>query len=163
MVLTEPFRADQIERELPQATRDALLDCILAWGSLDGALSMLLARVSGLSFPEAAEAIGRESGTAKLNKMRELMLERGANEVAAVIRKHKKTYEKRIVPRNRIAHARVAGVWTKDPDYIVFAVFERHLTDQLAIDLIPIQEVRRSTHWARALIDMALTLVDATG
>ncbi|MDR6790794.1 hypothetical protein J2Y58_004177 [Sphingomonas sp. BE138] len=163
MTLKEPFKPEQVDREIPQAIRDAMLNCVLAWGSLDGALSMLLARVTGMSFSEAADTIGKDSGTVKLNKMRDAMLERGANDVAAAIRKHKKAYEKRIAPRNRIAHARVAGVWTKDPDYIVFAVFESHLTDQLAIELVPIQEVRRSTHWATAMTAMALRIVDVAG
>ncbi len=156
-----PFQSDQVERDVSQAARDVMLNCILAWAALDGALSMLLARVSGMSYPDAAEAIGRESGTSKLNKIRDVMLEAGAIEVAALIRKHKKAYEKRIVPRNRIAHAKLAGAWKNDSEFLVFAVFERHQTDSLAIDLIPLQEIKRSAHWANALTAMALRVVDA--
>lgn len=123
---------------------------------------MLLARVAGMTFPDAADAIGKESGSSKLSKMRKIMIENGAADVAAIIRRHKKTYEKRIVPRNRIAHARVSGIWMQDEDYVVFMVFERHLEIQLAIEMIPLQEIRRSTAWAKAVTGMALRLVDAT-
>jgi hypothetical protein len=48
-------REEDIVRELEQRHRDAMLDLVLAWGELDGALGMLLSVASGTPMADGAE------------------------------------------------------------------------------------------------------------
>jgi hypothetical protein len=47
MTSYQTFNPAEITHDLEQRHRDAMLDLVLAWGSLDGALGMLLASVQG--------------------------------------------------------------------------------------------------------------------
>jgi hypothetical protein len=43
-----------------------MLDLILAWGSLDGALSILMATIAGENLPDEVDRIGKKKGSMKL-------------------------------------------------------------------------------------------------
>ena len=139
-----------------------MLDLVLAWGSLDGAFGMLLSCVRELPLDQGAELIGRLPNSAKLAKICKVLRDvpGGAN-AARTMRKHKKNYELYSRPRNRIAHSRCVGIWKQDRNFIVFATFDKVADGELAVDLIPIQEMRRAARWGRDMTDMALKLVDA--
>ncbi len=111
---------------------------------------------------QGAELIGRRPNSAKLAEVCKVLRKApGGADAARIVKKHKKNYELHSRPRNRIAHSRCVGVWTRDRDVIVFATFEKVADNELAIDLIPIQEMQRATRWGRAMRDMALKLADA--
>ncbi len=153
---------NEIEPDLERRHRDAMLDLVLAWGELDGALGMFLSRVLGGPFIQGAELIGRAPGSAKLAEVVKIVRDapNGAD-AARNLRKHKKNYERYSIPRNRIAHSKCVGIWTRNRDFIVFAAFEKVGDNALALDAIPIQEMQRATRWGRAMRDMALKLADA--
>lgn len=149
---------------LEQRHRDAMLDLVLTWGSLDGALGMLLSRVLGLPLVQGADMIGRLRGSAKLAQVQEILRNAPDGESAArKIKKHKKDYERHSFARNRIAHSHCAGFWTRDPEFIVFAAFERFGADALALDAVPIEVMQRATRWGRAMTAFATKLADAPG
>ncbi len=153
---------NEIEPDLERRHRDVMLDLILAWGELDGALGMFLSRVLGVSFVQGAELIGRVSGSAKLAEVVKIIRDvpNGAD-AARNLRKHKKNYERYSIPRNRIAHSKCVGIWTRNKDFIVFAVFEKVDDNLLALDAIPIQEMQRATRWGKAMTALALKIADA--
>jgi len=143
--------------------RKAMLDLVLAWGSLDGALGMLLSRFLGVPMHLGAEEFGKRPGSAKFAEMIKLLREtEGAEKLVKLLRKSKKEYEKFSTPRDRIAHSHCAGIWTKDDDYVVFATFDRFGEEGLAIDAVPIDEMRRATIWAQEFRKFALRIVDKT-
>ena len=152
----------EIEPNLERRHRDVMLDLILAWGELDGALGMFLSRVLGVSFVQGAELIGRVPGSAKLAEVVKIIRDvpNGAD-AARNLRKHKKNYERYSIPRNRIAHSKCVGIWTRNQDFIVFAVFEKVDDNLLALDAIPIQEMQRATRWGKAMTALALKIADA--
>lgn len=49
--------------------RETMPDLVLAWATLDGALAMLLAHVMGACYHEAADSLGKQSGSGKLGEM----------------------------------------------------------------------------------------------
>lgn len=152
---------NDVSPDLEQRHRDVMLDLVLTWGSLDTALGMLVSCVRGLPLDQGAEVIGRRPGSAKLAEVcRHLRNTPGGADAADIMEKHKRSYEQHARPRNRIAHSRCAGYWTRDPEFIVFATFEKVADDELAVDLIPIQEMQRATRWGRAMRDLALKLAD---
>lgn len=152
-----------IQNPIKDFHRAAMLDLILTWGTLDGALSMLAARILGLQMHEAADEIGKLRGSAKIAKMIKVFSEvEEGKTVAKILKKHKKAYEKHSVPRNRIAHAHCVGYSAIDDDYILFAVFERVGEDGLAVDAVPVEEMQRATSWGRNLTKIALRIVDDT-
>ena len=129
--MTEPAAEPAIDPadiapELEQRHRDAMLDLVLAWGSLDGALSMLLSRVLDVPFDQGAELIDKMPSSAKLTEVRKVLRSApgGAN-AARIMKRHKKNYAHHAFPRNRIAHSHCVGVWTRNRHYIVFATFEK--------------------------------------
>ncbi len=162
MPIAPAIDPDDITPNLEQRHRDALLDLVLAWGSLDGALGILLSCVRGLPLDQGAELIGRRPSSAKLAEVCKVLRNApGGADAARIMKKHKKNYELHSRPRNRIAHSRCLGVWTQDRNCIVFAIFEKVANNVLALEAIPIHEMQRATRWGRAMRDLALKLADA--
>ena len=162
MPIAPAIDPDDITPDLEQRHRDAMLDLVLAWGSLDGALGMLLSCVLGLPLDQGAELIGKLPGSARLAKVRKALQNvPGGADAARILKRHKKNYERHSIPRNRIAHSRCVGVWTRDRNYIVFTTFEKVGDNELAVDAIPIEEMQRATRWGKAMTALALKLADA--
>ena len=153
---------NEIEPDLERRHRDAMLDLVLAWGELDGALGMFLSRVLGVSLYHGAELFGRMPGSAKLAEVVKIIRDapNGAD-AARKLRKHKKDYERYSIPRNRIAHSNCVGIWTRNKDIIVFAAFEKVDDNLLALYATPIQEMQRATRWGKAMTALALKIADA--
>ena len=162
MSIAPAFNPNDTTPDLEQRHRDAMLDLVLTWGALDGALGVLLSCVQGLPLDQGAELIGRRPNSAKLDEICKVLRNSpGGADAARIVEKHKKHYELHAHPRNRIAHSRCRGVWTQDRNFIVFMTFEKVADNELAVDLIPIQEMQRATRWGRAMSDLALKLADA--
>jgi len=138
-----------------------MLDLVLAWGELDGALGMLLSVASGVSMADGAERFAKRSGSAKLQDLcKAVRTHPQGDQAARMIRRHKKTYEQYSIPRNRIAHSKCIGFQLADPDFILFAVFEKHDINELIIDAIPIQLMAHATRWGKSMTRVALKIVD---
>ena len=153
---------NDIAPNLEQRHRDVMLDLVLAWGSLDGALGMLLSSLQGNPFDEGAQAIGTSTNSAKLREIRKILQDTpGGADAAGVMEKHEEAYKRHSFPRNRIAHSRCAGIWTQDPRFIVFQNFEKVEENELAVYAIPIEEMQRATRWGEAMTKLALRLADA--
>ena len=149
--LVAELDAGNVALPLKQPHRDAMLALVLAWGTLDGALAMLLATIMGKPYHETADLIGKQNGSAKLAEITRLIKGHAAAEATVkFLKRHKKNYEKYSVPRNRIAHGRCAGYLTRDENYIVFLVFERVGERDLAVDAVPLEELVRARRWGEA-------------
>jgi hypothetical protein len=156
------FNPKDIDPHLTRRHRDLMLDLILAWGSLDGGLRILLSRVLNLDMLTGADLIERMPATAVLVEVRKALRVAGATPAGLrVIKRHEKSYRTHARARNRIAHSRCAGVWTEDRNYLVFAAFERVEDDKLAVDLTPMEEMERATRWGKAMTQLALRISDA--
>lgn len=162
MSLNPVIDPDDVDDTFEQWHRDAMLDLILAWGSLDGALGMLVARVLNVPLDEGAEIIGKTSGSARLDTVRRVLREApGGIDAARMMKRHKKNYERHSFIRNRIAHAHCAGVWRRDRNFVLFAAFEKVGDGALAFDAIPIDEMQRATRWGWAMRNLAIKLTQA--
>jgi len=75
---------------------------------------------------------------------------------ARIMEKHKKSYERHSKPRNRVAHSKCLGIWTRDREFVVFAVYEKAGDELLAIEAIPVAEMYRATRWGKAMTLLAL-------
>lgn len=108
--LNRELEAENYTLPLKPIHREAMLDLVLAWGTLDGVLGMLLAKFLNLPLHEAADEIGKQNGSAKLAEVIKIIsqVEAGKN-FSKLLRKHKKTYEKYSKPRNKIAHGHCPG------------------------------------------------------
>ncbi len=154
---------EKIKTPVLEKHREAMLDLILAWGSLDGALGMMLSVFRGLPMPVGAEEMGKLPGSAKIEEMIKRLKESPTGiDAAKVLKKHKKTYEKFSVTRNKIAHSHCAGYSLENDDYIIFAVFERVGEDNLAVDAVPIDQMKRATNWGQEFTSVLLKMIDKT-
>ena len=96
---------------LEQHHRDAMLDLILAWGNLDGALGILLSTARGLPLDQGAAKFGRSSNPDKLEKLCQwLRKQPGGVVTAGKLEEHISFYRKYSEPRNCIAHSKCVGV-----------------------------------------------------
>lgn len=152
---------DVLRDDLKKRHRDAMLDLILAWGELDGALGMLVSCVLGKPMVEGAEMFGKLPASKKFQEIYKMLRDapNGKN-AARVVKKHKKNYEKYSVSRNCIAHSKCIGVRKSDTDFIIFAKFEKRGENELAVDLVPIQEMHRAEVWGREMTKLAMRIVD---
>lgn len=146
------FDMADLDRDgLSQAAKDAMLDLILAWAHVDGALSLWVGFKFGVRADKAAILLGRSDAQSKLLKLQRLYALEGADQVVAQIRAIRKSYEKQVAPRNIVAHASCRGCLRSEPDRIVFAAYEAVKLGELAIDAVPIEVMERSTRWAHLL------------
>ena len=111
---------------------------------------------------EGAQQIGTLKNSAKLTEVRKILRDApGGADAARIMKRHEKNYELHSFPRNRIAHSRCAGLWTRDRDIIVFQTFANVGENELALDMISIEAVERATRWGRTMTALALKLADA--
>ena len=147
---------------LEQRHREAMLDLVLAWGSLDGALGMLLSSARGQPLEEGAEQFSTLRSSAKLEEVCKVLKNSpGGAGAARTLKKYKKKFERHSQSRNRIAHSHCLGIWTRDPEFIVFLPFEKFADGELACEAIPLQKVRYATQWGYQMKKIALRLEEA--
>jgi hypothetical protein len=160
-IIEKAFSTSNIVRKFEDRHRDAMLEVILAWADLDGAMSILLTNILGIRLVEGAGIVGKMKTSSKFHEIFKIIrdIPSGAD-AAKIIKRQKKTYEELSFFRNRIAHAKCVGIRKDDPDFVVFAAFEKHNDDDLVVDAIPIQEMDRAASWARGMSAMALNLAD---
>ncbi len=166
--LMDELQAADYGSPLKQFQRDTLLDLVLAWGSLDGALTILVSTFTGEALHEAADRMGKLKGSMKILEIVALLegirlTSEVANEMVKKFKKLKKRYEKHSKPRDRIAHAHCCGYLLSDDQYIVFAITEREGQDHMAVEAIPIQEIVDATNFGRTLTTFAIQTAESFG
>jgi len=149
------FDPADVDVEIPAKHREIMLDLILAWGTLDGALGMMMATILQLPYDECAARFGDMPGSAKLREMEKLLRAHGNAEAAAILKKHKKSYERHSVPRNSIAHSHCGGVMRTNREYLVFAPFRRESAHNMLVEAIPLEQMQRATRWGMAMANLA--------
>jgi len=157
------IQPEDVEHELEQRHRDAMLEVILSWASLEGALGMMLARIVGITPVQAAELVEKMPAAARFVEMRRIMLESTAPhalEAAQKLKKHKKSYEALAPVRNMIAHSHCVGYWRPHPDFVVFMTFKKVGPDALAVDGLNVHAMNHATRWARAMRQLAQEISD---
>lgn len=154
---------EDIDREgIQQRHRDVMLDLILTWGSLDGALGIMLSRITGQPLVETAQQFLKSNGSTRFHEMRKaIKAVPGGEGAASKLKKYKKKYEEYADVRNAIAHSHCAGTWKKDHNFLAFAAFEPVDGDQLGLNLIPLEEMIRATDWGRAMIALAVKIANS--
>ncbi len=156
------FSLDKVDPNLTNKHRRTMLDLVLAWGSLDGVIGMLLSAISGKPMADGAQEFGKVASTTKLHFVIKELEKKGASpEVIKTVKKIKKTYERHAAPRNTIAHAHCACISTDDSEYVIFAKYEKVELERLAVDAVPLEQMERATKWARSFQETCLQLVDS--
>jgi hypothetical protein len=159
--LNRELEAENYTPALKPFHREAMLDLVLAWGTLDGALAMLLAQLMQVPYHEAADTIGKQSGSGKLHEMIRLIKQLDSAEKATkFLKQHKKLYERHSKPRNKIAHGHCAGYLLADDSFVVFALFERTGEQGLTVDAVPVEEMERATKWGAAFATFILNMLN---
>lgn len=154
--LLDEIETGEYGSPIKQFHRDAMLDLVLAWGSLDGALTMLVSAFTGEDLHTAAGRLFKLKGTAKILEIARILEEQDEfTEIATRFRRLKKRYEKHSRPRNRIAHSHCAGYLLSDEQYLVFAVAEPEGVDRMVVEAIPVEEIAAATEFGQTLTAFA--------
>lgn len=158
------FDSAKIDRQgLRRKHRLAMIDCILAWASFDSQFRAMITAVEQRPLDEGARDYGRLPTSVGWTKLRQALRDRGATpEVLERINVLRKGFDHHVQPRNFIAHAGCIGTWREDADYIVFAPFEA-TGDGMTILRVPLEEIERSTRWAKAAGELADRILRASG
>jgi hypothetical protein len=154
-----PFDTDDIADLTPKA-RETMLDLVLAWGELDGAISILVAASFGLDPTRGAILLGRASAPEKLLRLKRLYQALGDATTAKAVGDLRGEYEQHSAGRNLVAHSKCLGVRASDPDRIIFASFEVTEATQLAIDDASIPAMLNAVAWAKAHVSQCLEFAD---
>ena len=145
-----------IECDLEQHHRDAMLDLILVWGSLDGAIKTLLSDLKGYNLQEGADRFEKMSASKAIGEIRDVYrnkyghMQEGQS-IASNWRKIKKKYERHSKARNTIAHSHCVGFLKDHPNYIIFLPFKRHADDLMACDCVPMEQMHVAQTWGEKL------------
>jgi len=106
-----------------------MLNLVLSWAELDGAISMMTAAYFGLDTTRATILLGKMSSPMKLLKLRRLQLAFGHTQIASKLKSIRANYEKGADLRNKIAHSKCIGSSRSDPDRVYL---RRSKRDKLA-------------------------------
>jgi len=97
----DQFDLNDLNRDFLSAdAREAMLELILAWAYLDGALALWVAAKFDIPADKCAVLLGRTDGKGKLRKLQTLYDLQGHKDVAAEIRKSGKIYDEQVARRN---------------------------------------------------------------
>ncbi|MEX0364573.1 MAG: hypothetical protein AB3N22_00795 [Ruegeria sp.] len=103
---------------------------------------------------DIADHLERKRGEEKFRFVLELFKEAPASaaktNVLRTFKQQKKKYQKFSKLRNTVAHSKLVGLDDERPGYLKFISFERVRVDELAMDSVPIEEVRRRTAWGQS-------------
>jgi hypothetical protein len=147
----EQFDVTDLAEELSSEARAAMLDLILAWAHLDGALSMWVAVKFGVSFDKLALLLPRQDGASKLLKLAKLYALEGNAGMEEKAREFRKAYEREVQPRNTVAHSNCIGSLKSNPQRIVFQTFAPAGAGCLMVETIPLLQMNDSIAWAHTL------------
>lgn len=142
----------------------AIADCIMAWAGFDCLLRALLTAIEGRNLDEGAADYERLFSNLAMQKLIQRVRDQGATAaVLDAIKSHRRDFREHVVARNRIAHASCVGVWRDRPEYLVFSPFSPEGPGRMAIELMPIDVIQRSTNWAKGFSLMAHELMGKLG
>jgi hypothetical protein len=121
--LMQEFDLSDLQPELSPRARETMLDLILAWAHLDGALSMWVAVKFHVPFDKLSLLLPKQDGASKLLKLKRLYKLEGNGGMASKAQGFKDDYEREVYPRNIVAHSKCLGSLVSDPSKIVFQTF----------------------------------------
>lgn len=132
-----------------------MLDLLLRWASLEGAVSQFSAATFDQDDEEHADEITNRKMSMKLREI-DLALRPHLPELAAVIGKLKKEAERYGKLRDTIAHCHCAGMLKSKPRYLVFLRYRRHTLGGLSVDHVPLEmfdEAKRFAEHVRSVVE----------
>jgi len=161
-MIAPPFPIDDIA-PLTNRAREVMLDLVLAWGELDGAISMLVAASFGLDTTRGSILLGRAAPPDKLLRLKRLYQAHGNAEMVKRVTDLRAAYEHHSAGRNLVAHSKCVGVRASNPEHVVFATFEVTTKGELAIDEAPLSAMEHAIRWAKSHTKLCLKIADDAG
>ena len=149
-----------INPDLPSEVREVMLDLVLAWAELDGAISMMASAIFGLNPTTGSLLMGKMRVSEKLERVVRLHKACGESDGAKTIKRIKTDYERLARARNLIAHSKCAGVLRSDSNSLMFATFEATCHGELALDRLTLDDMKSGITWAKRLTARSLQVVD---
>ena len=152
--------AQDINLDLPSHIRKVMLDLVLAWVELDGAISMMASAIFGLNPTTGSILVGKMRVSEKLERVVRLHKAYGVSDSAKTVKRIKADYERLARARNLVARSKCAGVLRSDPNSVMFVTFEAPKHGELALDRLTHDDMRTGITWAKRLTARCLQIVD---
>jgi len=136
---------------LEASHRDVMLNLILCWAEIDGAVRILLADVSGIPLTEAANKFGFSSSAKNLKQIRRAF---GSCEgfadstiVSEKLHKYEAAFNEYSDIRHAIAHSKCLGYYMTNREYILFSTFKQVSSEMMALDWIKVSDMQAAITW----------------
>ena len=149
-----------INPELPPSLRNVMLDLVLAWAELDGAISMMSSAIFGLNPTTGSLLMGKMRVSEKLERVVKLHKAFSQSDGANTVKRIKTDYERLARARNLIAHSKCVGVLQSDSTSLMFATFEAPKHGELALYRLTLGEMNAGIAYAKRLTVRCLQIVD---
>ena len=162
---SENFDVNEIDRfGITDRHKLVIAECVMAWAAFDSQFRAMLTAVEDRDLDAGALDYDRLKISQAWQKLQKSLKAQGAVEsVLHIIKMHEKDYWQAVVARNMIAHAGCVGVWTLNRDYLVFAPFEADGPGRMVVIRQPLEEIERSTDWARGFSGLANRIMRSRG
>ena len=98
--------AQDINLDLPSHIRKVMLDLVLAWVELDGAISMMASAIFGLNPTTGSILVGKMRVSEKLERVVRLHKAYGVSDSAKTVKRIKADYERLARARNLVARSK---------------------------------------------------------
>jgi hypothetical protein len=162
--MAKPKMDELAQGETPLAHKIIIGECVIEWGRAESQLRALLTSLQGRALDLGANDYKRLSPDDAWKKIkRELILSGASDDVIEIIQKNREASRRFYSTRKHIIHSGLVGWWQKDPDYLAFAPFESDEIGKMVFVWLPIDEIVRSTQFAKATGQMANDIMRALG
>ena len=135
--------------------RIAMANCVLEWATCESHLRALLTSLEGRPLDSGAFDYSRTSPDDCWKKISKLLRSKGATEqVLEAVQNNRAASREFYEARKLIVHSGCPGVWSTDPQYLLFAPFESKSAGEMLIVWVPLSEIYKSGTFARGTTDM---------
>jgi hypothetical protein len=159
----ESFDLDNLEKELTQEARDAMLNVILSWARFDAFVSKWVSVTFGTSADATVILMGNMDTRNKLDKLKALYLHFGFLSGATKIEDLKKAQGEHVDVRNAIAHRSCVGQIRGDPEKVVFMSIRRvkGMPGHSFVEVMHLSQMIAATEFALHACDNISRIIDA--
>lgn len=156
---------DELEQsEVPDHHKLVIAECVIEWARAESQPRALLTALQGKPLDSGAADYNKLSPDEAWRKIKGELLKIGApSEVIEKIQKNREASREHYQARKYIVHSGLVGWWKIDPSFLAFAPFESDERGKMVFIWLPVDEIERSTEFARATGAMANKVMRALG
>ncbi len=156
---------DELEQgDIPIGHMLVIAECVIEWARAESQLRAVLTALEGRPLDTGATQYKRLSPDEAWRKIKKQLILRGATaEEIGRVQNNREASRSYYDTRKHLVHSGLVGWWRHDPSFLAFAPFESDEIGKMLFLWLPIEEIVRSTAFAKATGAMANKIMNALG